>query len=57
MKENITSVTFGSLTTILANITGIGLIETIIMAFVGGLIGYLGNQAAKWVINKIKNKI
>jgi hypothetical protein len=54
MKESIPSLSAGSLTTILLTINGMGIIETIVLAFLGGVAGYLGKIAIEWTIKKIK---
>ena len=57
MKEtiaNISAVTGGSLTTILLTISGMGIIETILLAFLGGIAGYLGKLFIEKTIKDLK---
>jgi hypothetical protein len=57
MNDNILSTVTGSVTSVLAMITGIirveTLLEVIFYGFVGGVVGYLG----KWVVQVIRYKI
>lgn len=54
MNSSILSISFGTLTTILAKVNGVGIIETVLLAFIGGIAGYLGKIAVECVIKKIK---
>lgn len=57
MKEAIPSISTGSITTVMASINGVGIVETVILAFLGGVAGYLGKIAIVWVIQSIKKTI
>ncbi len=55
MKDSIPSMATGSIVSIFATSSGTGIYEAILVAFIGGAVGYLAKLLTEAVVKKIKN--
>ncbi|MFA6925068.1 MAG: hypothetical protein WC223_12555 [Bacteroidales bacterium] len=53
MKENILSILIGALISFFMSFTGGEIIRVLIFSFLGGVMGFMGNRASKYLIDKI----
>jgi len=57
MKENILSIAIGAVITLVMSIARSEAIETLFFSFIGGFIGFMGNSACKYLLQKLKQFI
>lgn len=54
MLEKILSVSFGSVTGLVSSIMTGKVMEVIILSFLGGVVGWFGGKAARWIDKKCR---
>jgi hypothetical protein len=57
MKTAIPSISTGSISAVIATISGIQIYETMLIALLGGIAAYLGQLLVKAIIQQIKKTI
>jgi hypothetical protein len=54
MRDSIPSISTGSIASIFATSSGTGIFEAILVAFIGGAVGYLAKLLTEAIVKKLK---